>query len=201
MKFTRRSCPAELPRLTILCSTRSALLWPLSRCGYGSADELKAKRKYPQSTQRLPDKLRCARIHRKNRKKQKARSGLPERAAKVCMANRCLALYFGHFFLLGFSFLFLELELRTAELDDGDLGVVADAVPRMDDAGVAAGAIREFRRDLAEQLLRDGRKHDVRCRLTARLQRVALAEGDHLLRDGTRGFGAGQCGGDAPVFQ
>src|SRR5437762_10951391 len=102
---------------------------------------------------------------------KKARSGLPERAAKVCMGNRCLALYFGHFFLLGFFFLLLELELVTDELEDGHLGVVADAVPRMDDAGVAAGAIREFWRDLAEQLLRNGRKHDVGSRLTARLQR------------------------------
>jgi len=28
----------------------------LSGFGYGSADELKAKRKYPQSAQRLPDR-------------------------------------------------------------------------------------------------------------------------------------------------
>src|SRR5437660_9257472 len=90
-------------------------------------------------------------------------------------ANGWLALYFGLFFLLGLFFLFLELELVADEFEDGHLGVVADAVSCMNNACVAASAIREFRRDLAEQLLRDGRQHDVGSRLTARLQRVALA--------------------------
>src|SRR5690242_10707229 len=117
------------------------------------------------------------------------------------MGSRCLALYFGRFFLLGFFFLLLELELVTDELEDGHLGVVATAVPRMDDAGVPASTIREFWRDLAEQLLRNGRQHDVRSRLTTRLQRVPLAEGDHLLRNGARGFGARQRSRDSAVFE
>src|SRR6266576_3412847 len=117
------------------------------------------------------------------------------------MENGCLALYFGYFFLLGFFFLLLELELVTDELEDGHLGVVADAVPRMDDAGVAAGAIREFWRDLAEQLLRNGRKHDVGSRLTARLQRVPLAERNHLLCNGPGRFGTRQRGSNSPVLE
>src|SRR5436853_6750506 len=117
------------------------------------------------------------------------------------MGNRRLALYFGHFFLLGFFFLLLELELVTDELEDGHFGVVADAVPRMDDAGVAAGAIREFWRDLAEQLLRDGRQHDVGSRLTPRLQCVALAQSDYLLRNGAGRFGTRQRSSNSPVLE
>src|SRR5712692_8581826 len=112
-----------------------------------------------------------------------------------------LAFGFGGFFLLGLSFLFLEFEFVANELEDRHLGVVADTIAGVDDAGVAAGAIREFRSDLAEQFLRDGRKHDVGSRHTARLQRVALAKGDHFLRHRARRFGARQRGSDSPVFK
>src|SRR5258707_9908349 len=100
-----------------------------------------------------------------------------------------------------FPYTTLFRSLVANELEDGHLGVVAEAIAGVDDALVAAGAVREFRRDLAEQLLRDGGKHDVGSGHTARLQRVALAEGDHFLRHWARRFGAGQRGGDSSVFK
>src|SRR5712691_10858249 len=103
----------------------------------------------------------AARTYQKICDKQKARSGLLERATERLVENRRLTLYFGGFFLLGLFFLFLELEFVADELEDGHLSVVADAVASMDDASVTAGAIRKFRGDLAEQFLRNGRKHDV----------------------------------------
>src|SRR5260370_22121 len=143
----------------------------------------------------------AARHSPKNRDKQKARSGLPERAAEVCIGNGRLTFYFGCFFLLGLFLLFLELEFIADELEDGHLGIVADAMAGLDDAGVASGAIGEFGRDLAEQFLRDGRQHDVGSGHAARLQRVALAEGDHFLRDRAGSFGARERRGDAPVVK
>src|SRR6266403_1019902 len=107
------------------------------------------------------------------------------------------------FFLFGlfFGFLFFGFEFVAHEFEDGDLGAVADTVARGNDAGVAAGAIGEFGRDFAEEFLGDSGRHDVGGGLAARLQRVAFAEGDHFFRYGTRGFGAGQSGGDAAVFE
>ena len=64
-----------------------------------------------------------------------------------------LALGFDGFFLLGLFFLFLLLELVADEFEDGHLGAIADADARGNDPRVAAGAIREFRRDFAEELL------------------------------------------------
>src|ERR1700732_905043 len=94
------------------------------------------------------------------------------------------------FFLLGFFFLFLGLELVADQFEDRYLGAVADANARRDDSCVAAGAVRELWRDLAEELLRNARSHDVGSRLPPRLQRVALPQGDHLLCHWPRGLGA-----------
>src|ERR1700676_1342294 len=109
--------------------------------------------------------------------------------------------FFDGFFLLGFSFLFLGLELIVHQFEDGDFGAVAAAGCPRNDAGVAAGAVREFRRDLAEQFLRNARRHDVRSGLPPRLQGVFFAEGDHLFRHWTCRFGARQRGGNSSVFQ
>src|SRR5882724_1855491 len=112
-----------------------------------------------------------------------------------------LALGFDRFFLLGFFFLFLGFVFVANELEDGYLGVVADAVAGVDDSGVAAGAVGKLRRDFAEEFLRDGGQHDVGSRLAPRLQRVALAKRDHFFRYGTRGFRTSQSRGDAPVIE
>src|SRR5258708_8902239 len=93
--------------------------------------------------------------------KQNARSGLLERATERLVENRRLTLYFSGLILLRLFFLFLELEFVADELEDGHLGVVADAVAGVNDAGGAAGAVREFRRDLAQYLLGDGRQDEV----------------------------------------
>src|SRR5437879_4322278 len=85
-----------------------------------------------------------------------------------------LAAGFGGFFLLGFFFLLFGLQLVAYQLENGDLGAVANADPGRDDTGIAACAICELGRDLAEELLRDARRHDVRSRLPPRLQCVAL---------------------------
>src|SRR5258708_7886714 len=117
--------------------------------------------------------------------------------------QRQLAGGFYWFFFLGlfFFFLFFFLEFVAYEFEDGDFGAITDAVASGNDAGVAAGAIGEFGRDFAEEFFGDRRCHDVGGRLTARLQRVALAEGDHFFGDGTRGFGTGQGGGNAAVLE
>src|SRR5882724_7660347 len=113
----------------------------------------------------------------------------------------CLALRFHGLFDLGLLFLFFLLELVADELEDGDLSSIAHANARGDDARVASRAIRELRCDIAEELLRDARRHDVSRRLPSRLQRVALAERDHFFRHWPRRFRAGQCRSDAPVFK
>src|SRR5260370_10085150 len=92
----------------------------------------------------------------------------------------------GGLFLLRLFFLFFGFVFVADELEDGHLSVVPDTVAGMDDASVAAGSIREFGRDLAEKLLRDGRQHAVGSRLTPRLQRVTLARGEHFLCHRTR---------------
>ena len=82
----------------------------------------------------------------------------------------------GHrLFLLGFFFLFFSFVFVADQFEDGYFGIVANAVAGMDDAGVAAGAIGEFWGDLAEEFGGHSGSHQVRGRLAAGLQRVALA--------------------------
>src|SRR5579883_3187820 len=95
-------------------------------------------------------------------------------------------LLFFRFFLSSFRLaclflLFLLLELRAEQLEDRQLRAVADAEAGMDDARVAAGAVGKARSDVGEELLGGHRRHKVRRRLSARLQRIPLAEGDHIL--------------------
>src|SRR5262249_40498415 len=91
---------------------------------------------------------------------------LAQRAELVCVLPRKrLALGGGLFdglVLLGRPFfLFFFLEFVVYEFKDSDFGAVADPNAGMDDAGVAARAIGELRRDLAEQLFCDAGRHDV----------------------------------------
>jgi len=51
---------------------------------------------------------------------------------------------------------FLGFEFVADELEDGYLGVVSNTIAGMDDAGIAAGAVRKLRRDFAEEFLGDG---------------------------------------------
>ena len=90
--------------------------------------------------------------------KQIARSGYPQRARWKQKSHRIWNVSAGggcRFFLLGFFFLFFFLQLVADEFEDGYFGAVADADAGVDDAGVAAGAVGEFRRDFAEEFLRD----------------------------------------------
>src|SRR5712671_3433371 len=150
MRFTRPLLPAAPLRLTIPCSILLALSPPSACCGHGSAGgDPHVKGKWRQAKLPLPDVPKAAGDSPKICDKQKARSGLLERAAECSVENGRLTLYFSGFFLLRLFFLFLEFELVADELEDGYLGVVADAVAGVNDAGVAAGAIGKFRRDLA----------------------------------------------------
>jgi hypothetical protein len=107
------------------------------------------------------------------------------------------------FFLLGLLFFFLVffLEFEAHEFEDGDFGAIADAVSGRNDAGVTAGAIGELGRYLTEELLGDGWREDVGSGLAARSKSVAFTESDELFGHRTRGFGTGQSGGDAAVFE
>src|SRR5260370_33344937 len=93
-----------------------------------------------------------------------------------------LAFGFRGFFLLGLFFLLFALELVADQFKDGHFGAVTDADAGGDNPRVAPRAVREFRRDLAEELLRDARRHDIRRRLPARFARGAPPQLDHLLR-------------------
>ena len=57
--------------------------------------------------------------------------------------NLLSALGFDWLFLLGLFRFFFQLELVADDFEDGYLGVVADTVSSVDNAGVAASAIRE----------------------------------------------------------
>src|SRR5258708_22513633 len=147
-------------------------------------------------------------MHRSEARPQQqhsARRAFAGRAARVTeqFGRPELTGGFYWFFLLGlfFFFLFFFLEFVAYEFEDGDFGAITDAVASGNDAGVAAGAIGEFGRDFAEEFFGDRRRHDVGGGLAARLQGVALAEGDHFFGYGTRGFGTGQGGGNAAVLE
>ena len=71
----------------------------------------------------------------------------------------------------------------------------------MNDPRITARPVGELRSDFAKELLRDGGRHDVGSRLAPRLQRVAFAQRDDLLRNGPRRFRARQRGGDPSVLE
>src|SRR5262249_1715811 len=112
-----------------------------------------------------------------------------------------LALGFGYFFLHRFFLLFLFLEFVADEFKNGDFRSITDANAGGNDASVAARAIRELRRDVAEEFFRHRRRHDLCARLPPRLQGVPLAERNHPFRNRPRSFRASQRGGDAPMLK
>src|SRR4029077_13819836 len=87
------------------------------------------------------------------------------------------------------------------DLEDSDLRAGPDADARMNDPRIAARAVRELRSDFAEELLRHGGGQYVGSRLAPRLQRVAFAERDDLLRHWPRRFRARQRGGNPSVLE
>src|SRR6266852_9690597 len=65
---------------------------------------------------------------------------------------------FGGLFLFGLFFLLFCFVLVADEFQDGHLGVVADAMARLDDANIAARPVSKLRRNFAEEFLSDGRQ-------------------------------------------
>src|SRR5207245_350815 len=74
-----------------------------------------------------------------------------------------------------------DVRSERGELEDRDRRRVAVADAELDDAGVAAGALREPRGDVAEELGHDGALLDVRQRAAAGREGTVLAERDHAL--------------------
>src|ERR1700687_304841 len=112
-----------------------------------------------------------------------------------------LAAGLGRLLFLGLLFLFLALELVADQLQYGHLRPIADANPGKNNARVASRPVRELRRDLAEELLRNARRHDVGSPWPPRLQRVAFPKRDHLLRHRPRRLSARERSGDPPVLE
>lgn len=108
---------------------------------------------------------------------------------------------FGGLFFFGRRLLFLAFEFVGDQFEDGDFGAIADAETAGNNAGVAARAVGEFGSDLTEQFLGDMGRLKISRRLAPGLESVALAEGDDFFRDRASGLGAGERGGDAPVFE
>ena len=79
-------------------------------------------------------------------------------------------------------------------------GAVALADAGADDAAVAAVAVSIARSDDGEETVDGLGRHEVGERLTAGVDAAVLAEGDHLLDDGTRGLGL-RNGGVAAVVE
>src|SRR5487761_1843776 len=100
----------------------------------------------------------------------------------------CYGFGLGDFLRLLFSgFLFFLLQLGANELEDRELGAVADAPADANDARVAAGTIRKTRSDHGEKFLGRVRRLQKCGGLPARVKRIALAEGDHFFDERTRG--------------
>ncbi len=78
--------------------------------------------------------------------------------------------------------LFLLLQLRTDELQNRQIRSVSQSPARPDDPRVTARTIGKSRRQIAEQLFGSPRSHQESRRLASRMQRIALAERDHFLR-------------------
>src|SRR5277367_5078724 len=127
-------------------------------------------------------------------KKQKARSGESGRAfLNYVIENKRRKLLRCHRFLFRFLFrsfhillparlLVLLLQFRADELQNRQIRSVSQSPARPDNARVAAGTVRKSRRQVAEQLFRGSWSHQECRRLASRVQRVALAERNHFLR-------------------
>src|SRR2546427_12900192 len=70
----------------------------------------------------------------------------------------------------------------------------------MDDPRVTAGAGGKTRGDVGKQFLGGARRHQVGGGLAAGMERIALAERDHLLDERLCGPGARERGGNALAF-
>src|SRR5271157_3113479 len=94
-----------------------------------------------------------ARLEKQNaRRGQAARGGIESSNCRGQDGGEsALALRFSSLFLPGFFRLFFFLQLVADDLEDGDLRSVAHADACMNDPRIAASAVREFRRDFAEQ--------------------------------------------------
>src|SRR5580658_876134 len=135
--------------------------------------------------------MRC---HYKTTITEKAAKPACDWSAAPVMAGVLLLFAFVFFclrlqsFALCFEALFLALRpLRGAfhkfgayQLQHGQLRPIALAVPKARDPRVAAGALPEASAEGIEQLLDRLRRGQERSGLTARVQRVALGESDHL---------------------
>ena len=87
------------------------------------------------------------------------------------------------------------------QLDHRHRGVVALAGADLGDPGVAAGTLREGRRDLGEQRVHDRLVADGLEDLTTVVQVALLGLGDQLLRDRTQHARLGLGGGDPAVLE
>src|SRR5271168_3334937 len=104
------------------------------------------------------------------------------------MFHTALGLGFFHCFLrflgpFGTGFgallpLFVQHLFAAQQFDEGIVGTVALAPARANDAQVAAITVPEARADGVEKLVHGGTGHQVRERLTARVEVTALAEGN-----------------------
>ena len=150
--------------------------------------------------------------------KKKARSG--ERAVRNELEERSgvggfgslffglllLAFFIGFLvaFFLCFGLFFLRLGLRSElevdPFDDGALSGIALTLVQANDSRVAAVAILEAGRNVFEENLGGIFLMQSRNGQTTMMDGAALAERDHFLGHGSRGFGFGQGGCDAPVF-
>src|SRR5665213_3056366 len=108
-------------------------------------------------------------------------------------------------FLLRLKALFLAFgpfrralhEFRTDQFQHRQFRAVALAGSEARDASVAAGPLSETRTERFKQLLYRGRRHQKRCGLPPRVERVFLGEIDHLLHHRRDCFRLGNRGDDA----
>src|SRR5579863_2714308 len=119
----------------------------------------------------------------------------------VCEELLLVFLLFLHFFgLFLLRLLFFFLQLGAEELKDGELRSVSYAPPDPDDTCVPAGAIRETRCKVREELLRGLGGLKKRRSLPPRVKRIALAERDHAFGQRASCFGAPERGVDPLLF-
>src|SRR5580692_3393079 len=90
--------------------------------------------------------------------------------------------------LLPARLLVLLLQFRADELQNRQIRPVSQSPARPDNARIPARTIRKPRSEIAEQFLGSARSHQESRRLASRVQRVALAQCNHFLRQPTGGF-------------
>src|SRR6266702_4064547 len=108
--------------------------------------------------------------------------------------------WFGSLGGLGFGGSLRHVQRQVHPFEDGALGGVTLALVEADDSGVAAVALFLRRGDLVEEDFHGVLLMKTRGGQAAVVEGAALAEGDHFLGDRAGGFGFGQRGGHAFVF-